>query len=92
MAAPGRDAEEKARPSACFFFKEARVVAGWRQLVRLIVDSQEMQVGSAVQLLDCAPRILDGRTYVPARAVFESFGYQVQWNSYGRSVYLQKAE
>jgi hypothetical protein len=30
MAAPGRDAEEKARPSACFFFKEARVVAGWR--------------------------------------------------------------
>ena len=61
------------------------------QLVRLVVDSQEMQVGSAVQLLDCAPRILDGRTYVPARAVFESFGYQVQWNGYGRSVYLQKA-
>lgn len=62
------------------------------QIVQLAVDNPEMQVGDNVEQLDCAPKVMAGRTYVPVRAVFESFGYQVQWNSYGRSVYLQKTE
>ena len=67
-------------------------LSGQGQTVRLVVDDLEMQVGDNVEQLDCAPKVIAGRTYVPARAVFESFGYQVQWNSYGRSVYLQKTE
>lgn len=67
-------------------------LAGEGQLVQLTVDSPVMQVGETAQQLDCAPKIIDKRTYVPVRAVFESFGYQVQWNSAGRSVYLQKVE
>lgn len=67
-------------------------LSGQEQVVQLAVDNPEMQVGDNVAQLDCAPKVIAGRTYVPARAVFESFGYQVQWNSYGRSVYLQKTE
>ncbi len=67
-------------------------LSGQGQTVRLVVDDSKMQVGDNVEQLDCAPKVMAGRTYVPARAVFESFGYQVQWNSYGRSVYLQKIE
>ena len=67
-------------------------LSGQEQVVQLAVDNPEMQVGDRVAQLDCAPKVIAGRTYVPARAVFESFGYQVQWNSYGRSVYLQKTE
>lgn len=67
-------------------------LSGEEQKVQLTVDDLEMQVGDKEEQLDCAPKVIAGRTYVPARAVFESFGYQVQWNSYGRSVYLQKIE
>ena len=67
-------------------------LSGEEQKVQLTVDDLEMQVGDKAEQLDCAPKVIAGRTYVPARAVFESFGYQVQWNSYGRSVYLQKIE
>lgn len=67
-------------------------LSGQEQIVQLAVDNPEMQVGDRVAQLDCAPKVIAGRTYVPVRAVFESFGYQVQWNSYGRSVYLQKTE
>lgn len=65
-------------------------LSGADQTVTLTVDRMELQtVGDTVQL-DCAPQVIAGRTYVPVRAVFTSFGYEVQWNSAGRSVYLQK--
>lgn len=62
-----------------------------QQSVTLQIDTPEAIIGDTVERLDCAPMIVDNRTYIPARVVFESFGYQVQWNSYGRSVYLQQA-
>lgn len=65
-------------------------LSGEGQLVKLTVDWPVLQAGETAQQLDCAPKIIDNRTYVPVRAVFERFGYQVQWNSAGRSVYLQK--
>lgn len=62
-----------------------------QQTVTLQINTPEAMIGDTVEPLDCAPMIVDNRTYIPARVVFESFGYQVQWNSYGRSVYLQQA-
>ena len=62
-----------------------------QQSVTLQIDTPEAIIGDTVERLDCAPMIVDNRTYIPARVVFESFGYQVQWNNYGRSVYLQQA-
>jgi len=54
-----------------------------------------MQVGNPVitvngnsVTLDVPPLIIDGRTLVPARAVAESFGVDVQWNPSTRTVVL----
>jgi len=54
-----------------------------------------MQVGNYVitvdgnsLTLDVPPLIIDNRTLVPARAVAESFGVNVEWNSYTQTVVL----
>jgi len=61
-----------------------------QQTVQLQIGSRESVIHGTAQTLDCAPLIRDGRTYLPARVVFESFGYQVQWNKDGRSVSLNQ--
>ncbi len=61
-----------------------------QQKVTLQIGVARVQINDTVQQLDCAPQIIEGRTYIPARVVFESFGYQVQWNGYGRSIYLNE--
>lgn len=63
-----------------------------QQSMTLQIGVPEVAIGDTVQTLDCAPVIVENRTYLPARVVFEGFGYQVQWNGYGRSVYLQADE
>jgi len=54
-----------------------------------------MQVGNPVITvagnyveLDVPPLIIDNRTLVPARAVAESFGVNVEWNGYTQTVVL----
>lgn len=61
-----------------------------QQKVTLQIGVARVQINDTVQQLDCASQIIEGRTYIPARVVFESFGYQVQWNGYGRSIYLNE--
>lgn len=61
-----------------------------QQTVVLGINQTEVTIGDQVQTLDSAPQIMEGRTYIPARVVFESFGYQVEWNATGRSIYLSK--
>ncbi len=34
------------------------------------------------------PEIIDNRTLVPLRAIFEAFGADVQWNQNGRTVLI----
>jgi len=36
--------------------------------------------GQQVQFQNTQPQIVDGRTLVPARGVFEHLGFDVQWN------------
>lgn len=62
------------------------------QKVQLTIGSPEVMIGGNIEILDCTPQIVGGRTYVPARVIFESFGCKVQWNGYGRSVYLEHTE
>lgn len=35
--------------------------------------------------------VKDGRCYIPARAVFAAFGYQLDWHDVSKSLYLQKS-
>ena len=41
--------------------------------IRVIIDEKPVK-------FDVAPRIIEGRTLVPMRAIFEGFGLQVAWN------------
>ena len=40
--------------------------------------------------LPLAPTEIDGRVYVPARAILNALGYAVRWDGQGRAVYITK--
>ena len=44
--------------------------------------------GAAVNFADQQPVIIDGRTLVPVRAVFEALGFQVEWSESRQEVAL----
>ncbi|QSQ10564.1 hypothetical protein H0A61_02974 [Koleobacter methoxysyntrophicus] len=44
------------------------------------------------QMLDEAPRTIDGKLYLPVRAAGEGLGYRVRWDGAARTVYLEKME
>ena len=53
--------------------------------IRVLIDGQE--VNFPVQ----PPVIVDGRTLVPVRGVFEALGFEVDWNPDTRTAYLTNA-
>ncbi|MDR2183648.1 MAG: copper amine oxidase N-terminal domain-containing protein [Clostridiales bacterium] len=50
--------------------------------------------GQPIEFVDQTPIIVDGRTLVPARAIFEAFGMEVQWrNDHGqRQIWAAKGD
>ena len=55
----------------------------------LTIGSSIMTVNGVEQLLDkygTAPIIYEGRTYVPARTIFEALSAEVYWNSETRTI------
>ncbi len=67
-------------------------LSGGGSVVTLQIGSAEIDVnGSAVQL-DCAPKITDGRTLVPIRAVMEAFGCTVDWDGPARTVIVRTSD
>lgn len=49
------------------------------KLICLVIGKPEIDVNGTVSQLDAAPKIIDGRTLVPLRAVSESLGCTVEW-------------
>jgi hypothetical protein len=60
--------------------------------VQMTIDSNEMYVNSEKITLDVPPVIIDERTLVPARAVAESFGCDVAWDSDTRTVIISSSK
>ncbi len=67
------------------------------QTVRATKDNSIMEIAIGnknlykdfVQIpLDVPAQLIDGKTYVPVRAISEAFGYNVEWDSYSDSVYI----
>ncbi len=54
--------------------------------VRLVIGSHTITVAGEGRVMDVAPLIREGRTFLPARYVAEAFGYQVGWNAEERMV------
>ncbi len=57
--------------------------------LELVIDSPTLWTDGVPKILDTAPRLLEGRTYVPVRAVYEAFGLQVTWHDRSRTVVVQ---
>ena len=55
-------------------------------------DIQVVVNGDAVTFSDQTPVIVDGRTLVPIRDVFEAMGFDIDWNSETRVVTLERAD
>ena len=56
--------------------------------VHMAIGSTEMTVNDKAVTLDTAPAIVNNTTMVPARAVAESFGADVDWNEASRQVLI----
>lgn len=76
---------------ACWTGKEY-VVAGYSGALTSCVptDLIKVIVNDKPVIFDVAPAIVNGRTMIPARAVFEKIGADVRWDGETRSVHIQK--
>ena len=54
----------------------------------LTINKQEMQINGVTKVLDCAPLIVDDRTFVPIRFVSEALDAVVEWDGAVRTVYI----
>lgn len=52
------------------------------------IGEKTYTVNDEVKVLDVSPAIIEGRTMVPVRAISESFGCDVKWDSESRSVII----
>jgi len=54
----------------------------------LTINKQEMQINGVTKTLDCAPLIVEDRTFVPIRFVSEALDAVVEWDGKVRTVYI----
>ncbi len=60
-------------------------------VIKLIAEDSIMRVNTdTLYLLDAAPHIISGRTYMPIRAVSEVLGYSVSWDGASQTVLIQE--
>jgi len=74
------------------FFMVVVIVFG---MVAFASPTEDLSVtvdGRRVVFQDQDPIIIDGRTLVPVRGVFESLGFNVSWNDVTRTVIIQNAD
>lgn len=61
-------------------------------IVCVTIDSPVITVNGQVREMDTQAVIKEGRTYIPARAVLEAFGYTLQWHEDSQAVYIARAQ
>ena len=59
-------------------------------VVKITIGASSLTVDGQQVPMDTAAAIVDGRTYLPLRAVFSGFDYHVNWSEYGRVAYIAK--
>lgn len=73
--------------------EETRTVtlATGRVTLKMVIGEKVMFVDGKPLVMDVAPLIQDGRTYLPARYVAEALGYEVGWNAATQTVVVSAA-
>jgi len=56
--------------------------------VAIPVGGNEIRVNDAPIIIDTKAVVIDGRTYLPLRAVMNAYGYAVEWEADSRTVYV----
>ena len=69
-----------------FFGFVERVLPGRVQTTTLNINSNQMVVGNKTVQLEVPAKIINGRTMVPMRAIFEALGATVQWEPATKSI------
>jgi len=59
-------------------------------IIKLQIGSIVMQINGEKKVIDVAPFIKDGRTFLPVRAIAESLGATVDWDADTQIVTLIK--
>jgi hypothetical protein len=59
--------------------------------VRAPIDAAYITVNGAREETDTKTLLLNGRTFIPLRAVFSALGYEATWQGASRTVYLDAA-
>lgn len=91
---------------ARFVFEEVGATVTWNEIDRTVkvekegktvflrIDSHlvEYNNGKAYDLIDVAPKIINGRTYVPLRVVSNGLGIGINWDEVNRYVYVDSNE
>jgi len=65
------------------YYASPAVIAAYGSEIRVYLD------GAALEF-DVPPMIIDNRTMVPMRAIFEAFGMAVDWNPYFQFIYASR--
>ena len=58
--------------------------------VKIPIGESSIEVNGSKIVMDTKAVIQDGRTYIPLRAVFSAFGYDINWHDSSKTVYLTK--
>ena len=58
----------------------------------LKISDTTMKSNGVDEILDVAPVVVDGSTFVPLRAVSQSLKADVEWLGYNQSVYINSPE
>ncbi len=60
--------------------------------ISLIIGNEQINVNGKVIFIDSSPKIINGTTMVPVRAISELFGAKVDWDSAAKTVLISTAE
>jgi hypothetical protein len=71
--------------------KEVTAVKG-DTTVKLVIGENRIFVNGEETVMDTKAVVRDGRTYIPVRAVFSAFGYDLTWHAGSNTVYITEAE
>jgi len=54
--------------------------------LQITIGDQAIRTGNRLILMDTSARLIEGRTYLPLRAIAENLGYQVLWDAQSQSI------
>ena len=60
--------------------------------ISLIIGNEQINVNGKIIFIDSSPKIINGTTMVPVRAISELFGAKVDWDSAAKTVLISTSE